>query len=146
MTKSLVNYGNYKTTNRWRSVDTHWNLLSMQHLLPSIIVFILIHPPLMTRGSRFHLKIWVGDLLSPTLNSLPSRCNLRLKLLTQWPWGIMRSCRGGRAKDNDQTIILTDIMISAIIYHTPSATHHLPPSAWLQQLSKSPDRVPRSIH
>jgi len=41
-TKSLVNYRTYKTTNRWRSVDAHFNVLSIQHLLPSIIVCILI--------------------------------------------------------------------------------------------------------
>jgi len=37
-----VNYRTYKTTNCWRSVDTHFDWLSIQHLLPSIIVFILI--------------------------------------------------------------------------------------------------------
>jgi len=41
-TKSLVNYRTYKTTNRWRSVDAHCNVLFIQHLLPPIIVFILI--------------------------------------------------------------------------------------------------------
>jgi len=43
-TKSVVNYHTYKTTNRWCSVDAHFNVLSIQHLLPSIIVFILIWP------------------------------------------------------------------------------------------------------
>jgi len=42
MTKSLVNYRTFKTTNRWRSVDAHFNVLSIQHLLPSIIVCVLI--------------------------------------------------------------------------------------------------------
>jgi len=42
MTKLLVNYDTYKTTNRWRSVDAYFNVLSIQHLLLSIIVFILI--------------------------------------------------------------------------------------------------------
>jgi len=41
-TKSLLNYRTYKPANHWRSVDTHFNVLSIQHLLPSIIVFILI--------------------------------------------------------------------------------------------------------
>jgi len=41
-TKLLLNYGTYKTTNRWRSVDAHFNVLSIQHLLPVIIVFITI--------------------------------------------------------------------------------------------------------
>ena len=41
-TKSLVNYHTFRTTNRWRSVDAHFNVLSIQHLLPSIIIFILI--------------------------------------------------------------------------------------------------------
>jgi len=41
-TKSLVNYRTYKTTDCWRSIDTHLKVLSIQHLLPSIYVFILI--------------------------------------------------------------------------------------------------------
>ena len=41
-TKSLVNYGSYKTSNRWRSVDAHFNVLSIHHLRPLIIIFILI--------------------------------------------------------------------------------------------------------
>jgi len=41
-TKSLVNYRIYKTLNCWRSVDAHVDTLSIQHLLPLIIVFILI--------------------------------------------------------------------------------------------------------
>jgi len=41
-TKSLFNDRTYKTTNRWHSVDIHVNVLSIQHLLPSIIVFIMI--------------------------------------------------------------------------------------------------------
>ena len=40
--KSLVNFRTYKTTNRSRSVDAHFNVLFFQHLLPSIIVFTLI--------------------------------------------------------------------------------------------------------
>jgi len=43
-TKSLVNYRTYKTTNRWRTVDAHCNILSIQHLQRSIIVFIMIWP------------------------------------------------------------------------------------------------------
>jgi hypothetical protein len=41
-TKSLVNYCTYKATNLWRSVDAHFNVLCIQHLLLSTIVFILI--------------------------------------------------------------------------------------------------------
>jgi len=40
-TKSLINYRTYKTTNRWCSIDVHYNVLSFQHLLPSIIIFIM---------------------------------------------------------------------------------------------------------
>jgi hypothetical protein len=38
---SLVNYCTYKTTKRWCSVDAHFNVLPIQHLLPSIVDFIL---------------------------------------------------------------------------------------------------------
>ena len=41
-TKSLVNYRTYKTINRRRAIDTHCNVLSIQHLLLSIIVFSMI--------------------------------------------------------------------------------------------------------
>ena len=41
-TKSLFNYHTYRTTYHWRSIDAHFNLLFIQHLLPSIIVFIII--------------------------------------------------------------------------------------------------------
>jgi len=41
-TKSLLNYRTYKTTNCWRSFVAHFDGLSIQHLLPSIIVFIMI--------------------------------------------------------------------------------------------------------
>jgi len=40
--KSLISYRTYNTQNRWCSVDAHFNVLSIQHLLPSIIVFITI--------------------------------------------------------------------------------------------------------
>jgi len=40
--RSLFNYRAYKTTNHWRSVDAHFDVLSMQHLLLSIIDFIMI--------------------------------------------------------------------------------------------------------
>jgi len=42
VTKVLCNTCTYKTTNHWRSVDAHFNVLSIQHLLPSIIVSIMI--------------------------------------------------------------------------------------------------------
>jgi hypothetical protein len=38
-TKSLLNNRPYKSTNCWRSVDAHFTVWSMQHLLPSIIVY-----------------------------------------------------------------------------------------------------------
>jgi hypothetical protein len=41
-------------------------------------------------SSRFHWKIWVGDLLSLRSNCLPFLQNLRLQLLTSWSCGIMR--------------------------------------------------------
>jgi hypothetical protein len=43
-TKSLIKYPTYNTTNRWPSVDAHFDVLSIQHLLPSIVVFITIWP------------------------------------------------------------------------------------------------------
>ena len=42
MTKSLLNCRTHKTTNHWRSVDDRFIVSSIQHLLLSIIVFILI--------------------------------------------------------------------------------------------------------
>jgi hypothetical protein len=41
-TTSLVNYRTYKTTSLWRSVDAHFNVLTIQHLVPSVLIFILI--------------------------------------------------------------------------------------------------------
>jgi len=41
-TKTLLNYRTYRTTNLWRSLDSHYNVLSIQHLLPSSIIFIMI--------------------------------------------------------------------------------------------------------
>jgi len=41
-TKLLFTYHTYKTTNVWHSIDAHFDVLSIQHLLPSIIVFIMI--------------------------------------------------------------------------------------------------------
>jgi len=41
-TNALFNYCTYITTNHWRSVDTHFTVLSIQHLLPSTVVFIMI--------------------------------------------------------------------------------------------------------
>jgi len=77
-------------------------------------------------GSRCFWTIWVGDLLSPRSNYLPLVQNLRLQLSTPWPWGIVRSRLGGRAKDKVQTMISTDIMIPAT-GHPPLATRYLPP-------------------
>jgi len=107
-----------------------------------------------------------GDLLSPRSNCLRFLQNLRLQLSTPWPWGIVRSCRSGRAKDKVQTMISTDIMISANLHRLPPATRHTPhasrrlpakhcppyatsltpPGAWRLQLRKSLDRACRSIH
>jgi len=42
VTKSLFYYRTYMTTNRWRSDDAHFNVLSITHLLPSLIIFIMI--------------------------------------------------------------------------------------------------------
>ena len=63
--------------------------------------------------SWFRWEIWVGDLLSPRSNCLPLLQNLRLQVSTPWLWGIVRFRYGGRAKDMIQTMILTDVMISA---------------------------------
>jgi len=41
MTKALVSYRTYKTTNRWCYFDAYCYLLSIEHLLPSIIAFIM---------------------------------------------------------------------------------------------------------
>ena len=95
-------------------------------------------------GSRLCWKIWVGDLLSPRSNYLPFLQNRRLQLSTPWPWGIMRSRPGGCAKDKVQTMISTDIKISAG-RHPPPATRHIPPGALRLQLNKSLDRACRSI-
>ena len=42
MTKSLVNHITYKTTNHWHCVDEHCNVLSIQHVLLAICVFIMV--------------------------------------------------------------------------------------------------------
>jgi hypothetical protein len=76
-------------------------------------------------GSRFCWKIWVRDLLSPRSTCLPFLRNLRLQSSTPWGWGILRSCRGVHAKDKVQTMISTDVMISATIRHLPPASQCL---------------------
>ena len=107
-------------------------------------------------GSGFRWRIWARDLLSPRSNCLHFLWNLRLQVSTPWPWGIVRSHLGGRAKDMVQTTISTDVMISATIRRLPSATRecrmppakHCPsyatslttPGPWRLQLSKSLDR------
>ena len=108
----------------------------------------------------FPWKICVGCLLSPSSNCLPFLWNRRLQLSTSWQWDIVRSCHGGRAKDKVQTMISTDVMISATICHPPPATRHPPPAtrhpppatrhpppgAWHLQLTKSLDGALWSIH
>jgi len=80
-------------------------------------------------GSRFRWKIWVGDLPSPGSKCLPFLQNLTLQLSTPWPWGILRSCHSGCPEDEVQTMILTDVMISATICCPPSAIYHTPHAA-----------------
>ena len=46
--RSLFNECSYKTTNCWRSVDDHFNQLSIQYLLPSMIVVIMIWTSLLS--------------------------------------------------------------------------------------------------
>jgi len=41
-TKELLKYGTYMTANRWCSVDAHFTVLSIWHLLSSTVVFIMI--------------------------------------------------------------------------------------------------------
>jgi len=41
-TNSVCNYLLTRQDNRWRSIDAHFNVLSSQNLLPSILVFIII--------------------------------------------------------------------------------------------------------
>jgi len=77
-------------------------------------------------GSRFRWKIWVGDLLSPSSNCLPFLRNLRLQLSIPWRSDIVRSCHGGHAKDKVQTMILTDVMITANICCLRPATRYTP--------------------
>ena len=81
--------------------------------------------------TRFRWKIWVGNLLSPRSNCLPFLWNLRLQLSTPWVWGILRYCHGGCTKDKVQTMISTDVMISATIHCPPCATHHTPHASHL---------------
>jgi len=82
-------------------------------------------------SSRFHRKIWVGDLLSPGSNCRPFMPNLGLQLSTPWPWGIVTSHRSRCAKDIVQTMISTDAMILSNICHQPPTTHYPPPASRL---------------
>jgi len=95
-------------------------------------------------GCRFHWKIGDGDLLSPRFNCLPFLQNLRLQLSTPWQRDIVRSCRGGRAKDKVQTMISTDVWFWPLYpaCHTPPATPHRPHPA--RRLAPSTPRV--SLH
>ena len=84
--------------------------------------------------SRFHWKIGVGDLLSPRFNYLPFLQNVRLQLSTPGPWGIVRSCRGGFVKIQIETIILTDVMISATATYLLVPAGCNPASLWIEHL------------
>jgi len=74
-------------------------------------------------SSRFRLKIWAGDLLSPWTNCLPFLQNLRLQVSTPWSWGIVRFRLGGHSKVKIQTLIQTDVMISAACHLLPATCH-----------------------
>jgi len=110
-------------------------------------------------SSGFCYKIQVGDLLSPRSNCLPFLQNIGLQLSTPWSWDIVRFNLGGRAKNEFQTMILTDVMIWAARHPLPAAcqmphatphcqphsTRLTPPGARRLQLNKSLDRACRSI-
>jgi len=98
-------------------------------------------------------SIWVWDLLSQISNCLPFQQNQSLQLWTPWPSGNVRSGRGGHAKESFQTIIWTDIKISAGEYLQPPIANHrspttilMTPGVWHLQRSKSLDGNHRSIH
>ena len=57
VTKSLVNYHTYKTANRWCSIDAHFSVLSIQHLLPLIMVSIIIG---IYRKYFWQIETWPG--------------------------------------------------------------------------------------
>jgi len=91
-------------------------------------------------GSKFRREILVGDLLSPSSNSLIFLRNAGLPLSTPWPWGIVRSCHCGRAKDNVRTMISMADMIrpryaarnlphTNAICRPPNTVHHTPPAS-----------------
>ena len=77
-------------------------------------------------GRSLCWKISVGNLLSPDSNCLPFLPNLTLQLSTPLPCSIMRFRLAGRTQDKFQTIILTNVMISATIRLHPLTTHHPP--------------------
>jgi len=89
-------------------------------------------------GSRFRWKIWFGDLLSPRSDCLLFLQNPMLQLLTSWPWGIVRSRRGGCTKNKVQTMISTDVMILG----TATPFCHPPPASWC--LAPATEQVPGS--
>jgi len=120
-----------------------------------------------TKLTGYWLRISLRKL-SRRSNCLPFLQYQRLQISTPWPWGIVRSYCGGRAKDKVQTILSTDVMISANIHRLPPATRHTPnairlpppyakhcppyatsltpPGAWHLPLSKPLHRACRSIH
>jgi len=80
-------------------------------------------------NSRSRCNLRVRDLLSTRSNCLPFLQNLRLQLWTPWMWSIMRSSCGRCAKAEVQTMILTDVTISANIHHQPPTTRCWPPAS-----------------
>jgi len=88
--------------------------------------------PLVSRNwLQFSQRKWVRNLLSSKFNYQPFLQHIPLQLSTPWPWGIVRSCHGGRTNDKVQTTILTNIRISANIRCLRRATHCTLPAACL---------------
>jgi len=82
------------------------------------------------RSSQFCWNIWIRDLLSPRSNCLLFLQNLRLKLSISRLWGIVRSHLCGYTRVMLQTIISTEIMISATINHPQHTSHYTLPASW----------------
>ena len=96
-------------------------------------------------GTRFHWKIGVGDLHSATSYGLPFLRNRRLQLPTPWPWGILRPWYEGHAEDQVETMISTNVMISATICHPPAAHRCRAPATQEVSESSTPDHTWKHI-